>query len=157
MSRKRSYPAAKPSSNRKSTLRRANGGPWGYRSASVGLRRVSALVGDWQACVLCRRPDGLRRHLAQRYKVLGRRAAMGAFVPIRQYLGDNRWFSPADLDAMGKAFTTALGKLGLNDRSDPLVEMVACRIVRAAMSRRARSDQAVRDRSRRRRRCQRRA
>ena len=43
---------------------------------------------------------------------------MGAFVPIRQYLGDNRWFSPADLDAMGKAFTTALGKLGLNDRSE---------------------------------------
>ena len=59
---------------------------------------------------------------------------MGAFVPIRQYLGDNRWFSPEDLGAMGKAFTTALGKLGLNDRSDPLVEMVARRIVRAAMS-----------------------
>ena len=82
MSRKRSYPAAKPSSNRKSTLRRANGGPWGYRSASVGLRRVSALVGDWQVCVLCRRPDGLRRNLAQRYKVLGRRAAMGAFLQL---------------------------------------------------------------------------
>ena len=71
---------------------------------------------------------------------------MGAFVPIRQYLGDNRWFSPEDLGAMGKAFTS----------SDPLVEMVARRIVRAADVRRARSDQAVRDRSRRRRRCQRR-
>jgi hypothetical protein len=34
---------------------------------------------------------------------------------------------------MGRAFTAALAKLGLNDRSDAMVEIVARRIVRAAL------------------------
>lgn len=54
-------------------------------------------------------------------------------MPIRKYLGDSRSFAPDDLDAMGRAFTAALAKLGLNDRSDAMVEMVGRRIVRAAL------------------------
>lgn len=57
----------------------------------------------------------------------------GAVVPIRQYLDDKRSFGPDDLKVMGDALTAALAKLGLNDRSDPLVEMVARRIIRAAL------------------------
>jgi hypothetical protein len=55
---------------------------------------------------------------------------MGATMPIRQYLCDNRSFSPEDLDVMGKA----LMRLGLNDHRDAMVEMVARRITRAALA-----------------------
>jgi hypothetical protein len=55
-------------------------------------------------------------------------------VPIRQFLGDKGAFGPDDLDAMGKAFSAALNKLSLNDRKDAMVEMVARRIVRAALA-----------------------
>jgi hypothetical protein len=48
-------------------------------------------------------------------------------------LDDNRAFGPDDLDAMAKAFSAALNKLSLSDRKDPMVEMVARRIVRAAL------------------------
>jgi hypothetical protein len=55
-------------------------------------------------------------------------------VPIREFLGDNRAFGPEDLDAMGKAFAAALGKLGLHDLKDPMTEIVARRIIRAALA-----------------------
>jgi hypothetical protein len=60
--------------------------------------------------------------------------AWGASVPIRQFLGDKRAFGPEDLDAMGKAFSAALNKLGLTANKEPMVEMVARRIVRAALA-----------------------
>jgi hypothetical protein len=53
---------------------------------------------------------------------------------MRQYLGTDSAFGPDDLKGIGDAFSAALTKLGLNDRSDPLVEMVARRIIRAAMA-----------------------
>jgi hypothetical protein len=55
-------------------------------------------------------------------------------MPIRQFLIDNRSFSPEDVDAMGKAFTAALARLGLKDLKDPMTEMVARRIIRAALA-----------------------
>jgi len=55
-------------------------------------------------------------------------------VPIRQFLGDNRAFGPEDLDAMGKAFSAALNKLGLTANKDPMTDMVARRIIRAALA-----------------------
>jgi hypothetical protein len=55
-------------------------------------------------------------------------------VPIRQYLGAESAFGPEDLNGMGQAFSAALNKLGLHDRSDPMVEIVARRIIRAAMA-----------------------
>ncbi len=55
-------------------------------------------------------------------------------MPIRQHLRDNLSFSPEDLDAMGKAFTAALAKLALRDLKDPMTEMVARRIIRAALA-----------------------
>jgi hypothetical protein len=58
----------------------------------------------------------------------------GRVVPIRQYLGADGWFGPEDVNGIGEAFSAALNKLGLNDRSDPMVEMVARRIIRAAMA-----------------------
>ena len=54
-------------------------------------------------------------------------------MPIREFLQDNRLFVPDDLKVMGDALTGALAKLGLNDRKDPMVEIVARRIIRAAM------------------------
>jgi hypothetical protein len=54
-------------------------------------------------------------------------------VPIRPYVGDSRAFSPEDLDAIGKVFASALAKLGLNDHKDPMVEVVARRILAAAV------------------------
>jgi hypothetical protein len=58
----------------------------------------------------------------------------GAFVPIRQYVSDKRSFNPEELDGLGQVSTAALVKLGLNDRSDPMVEMVAKRIINAALA-----------------------
>lgn len=55
-------------------------------------------------------------------------------MPIRHFLGDTRAFGPEDLDAMGKAFSAALNKLGLSTNKDPMVEMVARRIIRAALA-----------------------
>jgi len=55
-------------------------------------------------------------------------------VPIREFVGDNRAFGPEDLDAMGKAFAAALAKLGLHDLKDPMTEIVARRIIRAALA-----------------------
>ena len=55
-------------------------------------------------------------------------------MPIRELLRDSGAFQPDDLKVMGDALTAALAKLGLNDRKDPKVEMVARRIVRAALA-----------------------
>lgn len=55
-------------------------------------------------------------------------------MPIRLYLGTDSSFGAEDLTAMGEAFSTALNKLGLNDRNDPMVEIVARRIIRAAIA-----------------------
>ena len=55
-------------------------------------------------------------------------------MPIRQFLGDNRAFGPEDLDAMGKAFSAALNELGLTANKDPMTDMVARRIIRAALA-----------------------
>ena len=54
-------------------------------------------------------------------------------MPIRRYLGDNRSFGPEDLDTMGKAFYASLTKLRLSV-TDPKAEMVAARIIRAALA-----------------------
>jgi len=59
---------------------------------------------------------------------------MGVSVPIRQFLGKDVSFGPDDLKVMGEAFAHALAELRLYDRNDALVEMVARRIVRAALS-----------------------
>jgi hypothetical protein len=60
---------------------------------------------------------------------------MGASVPIRAFLDDNRAFDPDDLKALGKAFSAALHKLGLDDLKDPAAaEGIARRIIRAAVA-----------------------
>jgi hypothetical protein len=58
----------------------------------------------------------------------------GRVVPIRQYLSNNRSFNSEALDAMNEAFIAALAKLGLTDRSNATVEMVARRIIIAALA-----------------------
>jgi hypothetical protein len=55
-------------------------------------------------------------------------------VPIRLYPGTDRSFGTEELTAMGDAFSATLDKLGLKDRNDPMVEIVAQRIIRAAMA-----------------------
>ena len=55
-------------------------------------------------------------------------------MPIRQYLGVDSSFGHQDLNGIGQAFTAALNKLGLHDRNDPMVEIVARKIIRAAMA-----------------------
>ena len=55
-------------------------------------------------------------------------------MPIRHFLGKDASFGPDDLKVMGQAFTQALSELRLYDRKDAMVEMVARRIVRAALS-----------------------
>ena len=55
-------------------------------------------------------------------------------MPIRQYLGTDSSFGADDLKGIGEAFSAALHKLDLKDRSDPMVEMVARRIIHAAMA-----------------------
>jgi hypothetical protein len=54
-------------------------------------------------------------------------------MSIRKRADNQRSFSPEDLNAMGEALTMALAKLGVNDESDALVEMMARRIIRAAL------------------------
>jgi hypothetical protein len=53
-------------------------------------------------------------------------------VPIRRFLGSAS-FGPDDLKAMGIAFSDALRKLGLTDQQDPRADLVARKIVRAAL------------------------
>ena len=55
-------------------------------------------------------------------------------MPIRQYLETDNSFGPTDLKGIGDAFSAALHKLDLKDRSDPMAEVVARRIIRAAMA-----------------------
>ena len=55
-------------------------------------------------------------------------------MPIRQYLGTDGSFGPEELKGVEEAFLAALNKLGLKDRSDPMVEIVARRIIRAAIT-----------------------
>ena len=55
-------------------------------------------------------------------------------MPIRIFLSDTGSFAPDDLRVMGDAFSDALNKLGLHDCRDATVEMVAQRIVRAALA-----------------------
>ena len=55
-------------------------------------------------------------------------------MPIRHFLGKDVSFGPEDLKAMGEAFNHALTELHLNDRNDAMVELVARRIIRAALS-----------------------
>ena len=55
-------------------------------------------------------------------------------MAIRRFLGQDAPFDPDDLRVMGEAFSAALAKLGLYDRTDALVEEVARRIIRAALN-----------------------
>jgi hypothetical protein len=55
-------------------------------------------------------------------------------MPIRQFLGKDAAFGPEDLEAMSAAFACACAKLKLSATPDALVEMVARRIIRAALS-----------------------
>jgi len=54
-------------------------------------------------------------------------------MPIRQFLG-TRSLSPEDFDAMNKAFSATLQKLGLHDLKDPMTEIVAHRIIDAVLA-----------------------
>ena len=55
-------------------------------------------------------------------------------MPIRQFLGRDAAFQPEDLKAIGDAFSAALSKLDLRGLKDPMTEIVALRIIRAAMA-----------------------
>ena len=55
-------------------------------------------------------------------------------MPIRQFLGKHAAFEPDDLKAMSEAFSRACARLKLSMTQDALVEMVARRIIRAALS-----------------------
>lgn len=57
----------------------------------------------------------------------------GRLMPIRHFVQDGA-FGPDDLKVMGDAFCAALTKLGLQDLKDPMTEMVARRIIRAALA-----------------------
>jgi hypothetical protein len=54
-------------------------------------------------------------------------------VPLRRFLTGETMFAPDDLTVIGAAFSQALAELGLKDRNDPMVEIVARRIIRAAL------------------------
>jgi hypothetical protein len=54
----------------------------------------------------------------------------GHVMPIRQFLGTGDAIQPDDLTVMNTAFSAALTKLGLTDRQDPLVEIVAAGLCR---------------------------
>src|SRR5262249_56856411 len=84
--------------------------------------------------VVSRLPDGPGWCSADNMRGSGALVCGGTAMPIRQYLGDNRSFSREDLDAMGRAFVAALARLGLNDRTDATVELVARRIITAALA-----------------------
>ena len=52
----------------------------------------------------------------------------GNAMPIYR-LFQGQGFTPGHIHAMGTAFEEALAKLGLSDRSDPIVEVVAKKII----------------------------
>ena len=54
-------------------------------------------------------------------------------MPIRQFLGSDVCFESDDLKVINEAFSGALAELGLHDRNDAMVELVARRIIRAAL------------------------
>jgi hypothetical protein len=54
-------------------------------------------------------------------------------MPIRQFLGTQPLI-PEELDAMNKAFSAALKKLGLHDLKDPMTTIVAHRIIDAVLA-----------------------
>jgi hypothetical protein len=56
----------------------------------------------------------------------------GAVVPIRPLLQNEEVFSPEDITALTTAFENVLSDLGLADRDDPIVTMVAKRIIELA-------------------------
>jgi hypothetical protein len=53
-------------------------------------------------------------------------------MSTRQFIG-TRALTRDDADAMNKAFAAALKKLGLNNFKDPTTEIIAQRIVNAAL------------------------
>jgi hypothetical protein len=53
-------------------------------------------------------------------------------MPIRRFLRGDAAFGPDDLAAMGAAFDDALRRLGLNDRTDKMTELVARKIISIA-------------------------
>jgi hypothetical protein len=55
-------------------------------------------------------------------------------MPIRTFIGASGAFGPDDLKVMMEAFSAALTKLGLHDLKDPMTEIVARRIIRAALN-----------------------
>jgi hypothetical protein len=57
---------------------------------------------------------------------------VGLVVPIRALLDGNGAFSPEDVTVLTCAFESCLQSLGLVDRTDPAVLMVAKRIIRLA-------------------------
>ena len=65
-------------------------------------------------------------------------------MPIRQFVGTTP-LGPADLDAMNKAFTAALAKLGLSNLKDPMAEAVARRIIDAALASKGSTNDPNRD------------
>ena len=54
-------------------------------------------------------------------------------MPLRRFLEPGAVFHPSDLAAMNAAFSTALQKLQLSIRDDPIVELVGRNIIRAAV------------------------
>jgi hypothetical protein len=54
-------------------------------------------------------------------------------VPLGPFLEGAEAFTPNDLTVLNAAFMEPLSKLGLKDRNDPMAEIVARRIIRAAL------------------------
>ena len=54
-------------------------------------------------------------------------------MPIRRLLQGSA-FAPPDVQVLSEAFDAALRELGLVDRSDPAVELIAQRIIQLASS-----------------------
>jgi hypothetical protein len=54
-------------------------------------------------------------------------------MSITQFAGTDAYIGPDDLKAINEAFSGALVQLGLHDRKDAMVELVARRIIRAAL------------------------
>ena len=55
-------------------------------------------------------------------------------MPIERYLINSPSFRPNDLVILRAAFIESLQKLGLKDGNDPAVELIARRIIAAAIS-----------------------
>jgi hypothetical protein len=52
-------------------------------------------------------------------------------VPIRAFIGDAS-FNPEAIAALNEAFSAALAELRLTDRTDPLAEIVAKKVIEVA-------------------------